>query len=151
MNETSNIEINEDTEFGGFWIRVGAYFIDLVVLIIPVLLISFLFRAVTPATDELELAIVDMMDSFLSIIVWWVYFAVMNSSEWQATLGKRAVGLKVVDENGHRISFGRATGRYFAEIISGIILLIGYMMVGWTKRKQGLHDMIASTYVVKSK
>lgn len=151
MNETTNIEINEDTEFGGFWIRVGAYFIDLVVLIIPVLLISFLFRAVTPAADELELAIVDMIDSFLSIIVWWVYFAVMNSSEWQATLGKRAVGLKVVDENGNRISFGRATGRYFAEIISGLILLIGYMMVGWTKRKQGLHDMIASTYVVKSK
>lgn len=151
MNETVSNEINEDTEFGGFWIRVGAYFIDLVVLIIPVLLISFLFRAVTPASDELELAIVDVMDSFLSIIVWWIYFAVMNSSEWQATVGKRVVGLKVVDENGNRISFGRATGRYFAEILSGLILLIGYMMVGWTKRKQGLHDMIASTYVVKAK
>lgn len=151
MNEIVNNEINEGTEFGGFWIRVGAYFIDMVVLLIPVLLISFLFRAASPANDQLEEAIVDLIDSFLSIIVWWIYFAVMNSSEWQATVGKRVVGLKVVDENGNRISFGRATGRYFAEMLSGLILMIGYMMVGWTKRKQGLHDMIASTYVVKVK
>lgn len=151
MNEIVSNEINEDTEFGGFWIRVGAYFIDVVVLIIPLLLISFLFRAASPANDQLEMAIVDLIDSFLSLIVWWIYFAVMHSSEWQATVGKRVVGLKVVDENGNRISFGRATGRYFAELLSGLILLIGYMMVGWTKRKQGLHDMIANTYVVKVK
>ena len=131
-------------------VRVGAYFIDVVVLIIPLLLISFLFRSVTPAADEMEQAIVEIMDSILSLVVWWVYFAVLHSSKWQASIGKKAVGLKVVDENGNRISFGRATGRYFAEFLSALILGIGYMMVGWTKKKQGLHDMIAGTFVIKA-
>ncbi|MBP7827827.1 MAG: RDD family protein [Verrucomicrobia bacterium] len=150
MNHQPTNEMNEATQFGGFWIRVGAYFIDVVVLIIPLLLISFLFRSVTPAADEMEQAIVEIMDSILSLVVWWVYFAVLHSSKWQASIGKKAVGLKVVDENGNRISFGRATGRYFAEFLSALILGIGYMMVGWTKKKQGLHDMIAGTFVIKA-
>lgn len=150
MNQQPTNEINGATQFGGFWIRVGAYFIDLVVLIIPVLLVSFLFRSVTPAADEMEQAIVELMDSILSLIIWWVYFAVLHSSQWQASVGKKVVGLKVVDEKGNRISFGRATGRYFAEFLSALILCIGYMMVGWTKKKQGLHDMIAGTYVIRS-
>jgi uncharacterized RDD family membrane protein YckC len=142
--------ISDQQLFGGFWIRVGAYFVDVVVLLIPMLLISFLFRAVTPASDELEQAIVQFMDFLLSLIVWWIYFAVLHSSTWQASVGKKLVGLKAVDKNMHRISFGRATGRYFAEIISALILCIGYMMVGWTKKKQGLHDMTAGTYVIKA-
>ena len=150
MNQQPTNEINGSTQFGGFWIRVGAYFIDLVVLIIPILLISFLFRAALPAADEMEQVIVEVMDSILSLVVWWIYFAVLHSSKWQATVGKKAVGLKVVDENGNRISFGRATGRYFAKFISAFILAIGYMMVGWSKKKQGLHDMIAGTYVIKA-
>ena len=150
MNHQPINEMNGATTFGGFWIRVGAYFIDLVVLIIPVLLISFLFLSVTPAADEMEVAIVEIMDYILSSIVWWIYFAVLHSSKWQASIGKKAVGLKVVDENGNRISFGRATGRYFALFLSSLILGIGYMMVGWTKKKQGLHDMIAGTLVIKA-
>jgi len=149
LNQQSINEIKGTTQFGGFWIRVGAYFIDLVVLIIPVLLISFLFRAVTPAENEVEQVIVEFMDSILSLIVWWIYFAVLHSSKWQASVGKKAVGLKVVDENGNRISFGRATGRYFGEFLSALLLGIGYMMVGWSKKKQGLHDKIAGTYVIK--
>ena len=150
MNQQPTGESNEATRFGGFWIRVGAYFIDSVVLTIPVLLISFLFRSVNPAADETEQAIVEFVDFIQSQIVWWIYFAVLHSSKWQASVGKKAVGLKVVDENGNRISFGRATGRYFAEFLSALILCIGYMMVGWTKKKQGLHDMIAGTYVIRS-
>ena len=79
-----------------------------------------------------------------------LYFVLMESSAKQATLGKMALGLVVVDVDGNRISFLRALGRYFAKILSGIILLIGYIMVGFTERKQGLHDMIASTLVVKA-
>jgi uncharacterized RDD family membrane protein YckC len=151
MNQQPTNEINGSTQFGGFWIRVGASFIDLAVLIIPVLLISFLFRTVTTAADEMAQLIVVLMDSILKTIVWWTYSAALHSSEWQATVGKKAVGLKVVDEDGNRISFGRATGRYFAETLSVLIFAIGYMMVGWTKKKQGLHDMIARTYVIKVK
>jgi uncharacterized RDD family membrane protein YckC len=80
-----------------------------------------------------------------------LYFAIMESSSIQATVGKLAVGVVVTDLNGERISFLRATGRYFAKILSAMILMIGYIMVGFTERKQGLHDMIASTLVYKSR
>jgi hypothetical protein len=72
----------------------------------------------------------------------------MESSDWQATLGKRAMGIKVVDEYGNRIGFGRATGRYYSKIVSTIIFSVGYMMAGWTERKQGLHDKMAGAFVV---
>jgi uncharacterized RDD family membrane protein YckC len=81
-------------------------------------------------------------------IVGWVYFAGFESSHMQATPGKAALGLKVTDLNGNQIGFGTATGRYFGRILSGI-LYIGYIMVAFTERKQGLHDMLAGTLVVK--
>lgn len=150
MTQQPNTEINEATRFGGFWIRVGAYFIDFVVMLIPNMLLSFLIRSMNPADNEIEQAVIEAMSFILSQIVWWVYYAVLHSSKWQASVGKMAVGLKVVDEKGNRISFGRATGRYFALYLSTLILGIGCMMVGWTKKKQGLHDIIAGTYVIKS-
>ena len=84
-----------------------------------------------------------------SVVGQWLYFSLMESSRLQATVGKLAVGIVVTDENGMRIGFGRATGRYFAKFISAIILGIGYLMAGWTQRKQALHDMIAGTLVVR--
>jgi uncharacterized RDD family membrane protein YckC len=86
----------------------------------------------------------------LFFCAFWIYEAAMESSSRQATLGKMALGLKVADEQGRRISFARATGRYFAKIISGMILLIGYIMAGFTARKQALHDMIAGTLVTRT-
>lgn len=73
----------------------------------------------------------------------------MESSAKQATLGKMALGIVVTDLEGARIGFGRATGRYFAKILSGLILGIGFLMAAFTERKQGLHDIIAGTLVVK--
>ena len=72
----------------------------------------------------------------------------MESSSKQATLGKLALGIVVTDLNGNRISFGRATGRYFGKIVSGMIFAIGYIMAGITERKQALHDIMASCLVV---
>lgn len=86
----------------------------------------------------------------LFFCAFWIYEAVMESSSKQATLGKMALGLKVTDEQGRRISFVRATGRYFSKIISGMILCIGYIMAGFTARKQALHDMIAGTLVTRT-
>lgn len=77
-----------------------------------------------------------------------VYYAWMHSSSRQATLGKMAVGIKVTDEDGQRISFARGIGRYFATFVSSIILCIGYVMAAFTDRKRALHDMLASTLVV---
>jgi uncharacterized RDD family membrane protein YckC len=79
----------------------------------------------------------------------WIYEAWMTSSDRQATVGKMAVGLKVTDLNGQRISFARATGRHFAKILSAMVLFIGYIMAAFTERKQGLHDILAGTLVVK--
>jgi uncharacterized RDD family membrane protein YckC len=81
----------------------------------------------------------------------WLYFALMESSAKGATLGKRALGIKVTDMSGNRISFGRATGRYFGKIVSGVILYIGFLMAGFTQQKQALHDIMASCLVVNSR
>ena len=73
----------------------------------------------------------------------------MESSSWQATLGKKVLGLVVVDENGQRISLAKGIGRYFGKILSALIVLIGFIMVAFTEKKQGLHDMLAGTLVLK--
>jgi uncharacterized RDD family membrane protein YckC len=79
----------------------------------------------------------------------WLYFSLLESSGWQATLGKKALGLEVTDLAGRRISFGRATGRFFAKYISAIILMIGFLMAGFTEKKQALHDILAGTLVIR--
>jgi uncharacterized RDD family membrane protein YckC len=83
-----------------------------------------------------------------SWLVGWLYYSLMHSSSWQATLGKRALGIKLTSLSGERIGFGRATGRFFATFLSAIILGIGYLMAAFTARRQALHDMIAGTLVV---
>jgi len=85
----------------------------------------------------------------LGTLIQWLWFTIAESSKWQATIGKKLVGLKVTDENGKRISFGKANGRYWSKIISTLILFIGFFMIAFTKKKQGLHDKIAGTLVVR--
>lgn len=85
----------------------------------------------------------------LSIVAGWLYFALMESSKFQGTVGKLALGIIVTDVDGNKISFARATGRYFSKILSGFILMIGYIMAGFTEKKQALHDIIAGTLVWK--
>ena len=79
----------------------------------------------------------------------WLYFALMESSSKQATLGKMMIGVIVTDTDGNRISFGRASGRFFGKIVSWITLLIGYRMAAFTKRKQALHDIMAGCLVIR--
>jgi uncharacterized RDD family membrane protein YckC len=140
------ISKNSGNQYAGFWIRFAAYAIDSVILLFPTLLVSFLYRATIPA-DNLFAGLVD---SLMTLGIWWVYVAVLHSSVWQATLGKKLLGMKVVDYAGNRISFGRATGRYFAGFLSAILLCIGYIMVAFTKKKQALHDKMAATLVVRT-
>jgi hypothetical protein len=82
-----------EPQYVGFWIRVGAYFIDTAVMIIPVCLASFLYRASTPASNEIEQSAVNFADSCIILIMWWSYYAVLESSAWQGTIGKRLLGL----------------------------------------------------------
>ena len=85
----------------------------------------------------------------LSFLVPLLYFALMESSSMQATLGKKLVGIKVTDARGDRISFWRAVGRYLGKIVSTMTLMIGFLMAAFTKKRQALHDMIASTLVLR--
>jgi uncharacterized RDD family membrane protein YckC len=78
-----------------------------------------------------------------------LYYSIMESSKLQASVGKLAMGIKVVDLSGNRISFGTAFIRAIGKVLSGMIMYIGYLMAAFTEKKQGLHDMIASTLVVK--
>ena len=86
----------------------------------------------------------------LFLLIDWIYEATLESSSKQATVGKMVLGLKVTDEHGNRISFARASARFFSKILSRMTLFIGYIMAGFTARKQALHDIIAGTLVVRS-
>lgn len=79
----------------------------------------------------------------------WLYFTLLESSASQATLGKAVIGIRVTDMQGRRISLLKANARYWAKILSAITLGFGYLMAGFTKRKQALHDMVAGTLVVR--
>jgi uncharacterized RDD family membrane protein YckC len=148
--------------YGGFWIRFLAYFIDRLVVgaILSPLWIFFSLKMLAqlhqlnrfpPNGPEDLLPIFHYLGIIvpLAFLVQWLYEALLTSSTWQATVGKRVLNLKVTDEKGSRISFERATGRFFAKIISGLIMYIGFIMIAFTPRKQGLHDMIAGTLVMK--
>jgi uncharacterized RDD family membrane protein YckC len=145
--------------YGGFWRRFVALIIDSLILYIVTAPLSLLFnvpmwalmRGDQPTTADLAALMGSMMGlAALSSLIHWLYFALMESSPKQATLGKMALNLRVTDQQGRRISFGRATGRFFAKIISGLTFLIGYLMAAFTERKRALHDMIAGTLVVKT-
>ena len=135
-----------DVRYGGFWIRVVAYIIDAILL-------SFVSGVIGFATGmnmfDTDYAHYNPTGNLVSVVIGWLYFAAMESSERGATVGKMAVGLRVVTEQGQRLTFLNATGRYFAKFVSAIILGIGFLMVAWTDRKRGLHDMIAGTLVIK--
>lgn len=127
--------------YAGFWIRVGAYLIDAVILWVANFIIG-LIGIGSIAFDEYNYAF-----NIISLTMGVLYFGFMESSERQGTLGKMAVGIKVGDEQGNRITFANALGRYFAKFISAILLGIGFLMVAWDERKQGIHDKLADTYV----
>ena len=132
--------------YTGFWKRVAAFIIDVCILIIGSLAIGFVvFSLVMKIDDPARL---EFMTDPLGLIIGWLYFAVMESSTSQGTVGKMALGIKVTDTEGNKISFLRATGRHFGKIISSIILGIGYIMIAFTQKKQGLHDMLAECLVV---
>ncbi len=144
--------------YAGIWLRALAYLFD-----------SFLLGGVLGAivfwpilqSNHVGPSVRDLLEFYnsgsrqatsfglLLDLASWLYFAAFESSRWQATPGKKLLGLAVTDMAGNRISFARASGRYFAKIVSFLTLLMGFVMIGFTQKKQGLHDMIAGCLVVK--
>ena len=144
--------------YGGFWIRLLAHLIDHVILgvvaapLFFILVFPAMLRVINEAERNQEPSpelIVAIMSSVFIYVVLAFVGQWLTSSSWQGTLGKRVLRLKVTDEIGNRIGFGRATGRFFAKILSSMFFCIGFIMVGLTDRKRGLHDMLAGTLVMR--
>lgn len=163
------IDTEERLEYAGFWLRFVAYIIDYIILsivntivIIPVLgALGFGFFTATDGFQHGDLAdeeAIGMIVAFISamssialltFVIQVLYYAFMQASAKQATIGKIALGLKVTDMDGNRLDFGKSLVRELCKIISYSILLIGYIMAGFTDKKQALHDIIPGTLVVK--
>jgi uncharacterized RDD family membrane protein YckC len=127
------IAVLNAASYAGFWARFVAIIIDAVIIAVATGLVS---------ASTFGAGIV------LSFVGPWLYEAFMLSSEWQATVGKRAMSIVVTGVDGNRISFARATGRHFAKWISVCTLGVGFVMAAFTAKKQALHDMIAETLVI---
>jgi uncharacterized RDD family membrane protein YckC len=155
-------------QYAGFWLRVVAYLIDSVVMGVAFMALFIPFAIMTgltavlgnihPGEDPRDLGAVLGGTFFLGLfsvmslafLGGWLYHAKMESSSWQATLGKKALNLRVTDLYGARVTFARASGRHFAKLITGMIPLgVGFMLAGLTERRQAVHDMIASCLVLR--
>ena len=160
--------------YANFWARFAAVLLDVIILYIPTSIVSAIIfssfggyaaiaklTAIGSATNEAETAeamsqfVADIMPAYLislaiTVLAMWLYNALMESSSKQATLGKMALGMVVVNPKGKRLSFARATGRFFSKFLISSILTIGfgYILAAFTEKKQALHDMIAGTLVV---
>jgi uncharacterized RDD family membrane protein YckC len=142
--------------YAGFWRRFWAFIIDGFVIGIVMMpfglglwgTIAALGAARRDSAETLAgIIAASMMVWMLRVLASWLYGALFESSAWQATPGKKLFGLRVTDLEGRRISFLRATGRAFGKWLSGLILCIGFIMVAFTEKKQGLHDLLAGTVV----
>jgi len=144
---------------GGFWIRFVAYLLDAFIMSIAAVVIVAIFIVVILLSDK---SIDDSEDSLFTIgsvivmvlallVINWLYEALMTSSEHGATLGKQALGLRIVRVDGAQLSFGRATARHFLKVMITPLVpfAIGYLMAAFTARKRALHDVLADTLVIR--
>lgn len=133
--------------YAGFWRRFLAYILDGIILNIAGYVIGLIFLMAILSSDGNE-STFSGISALVGFVIGVLYFTLFESSPKQATPGKMAMGIKVTDENGNRISLGRAIGRWFAKIISILIIFIGFIMIAFNAKKKGLHDMLAGTLVV---
>lgn len=148
--------------YAGFWIRVVGYLIDIIILTVVSAILQFgiagsLFTLprIQPGTTP-DPAVLGAMAGvfglvFLLQIAVQACYEAFFVAHLGATPGKLAIGVKVVRPDGSRVALGRAFGRYFAKMLSGLILFIGYIMIGFDSQKRGLHDMICDTRVIKAR
>jgi uncharacterized RDD family membrane protein YckC len=143
-------------QYGGFWIRFVAAILDGIITGIAGLIVGAalgfacgMLMGATSTPAEIEF-VAGLIGNVVGIVIGWLYDACFTASTYQGTPGKIILGLRVTDVYGNRISFGRATGRHFAKILSGIVLLIGYIVAAFDERKRSWHDHLAGTLVIKN-
>jgi len=141
--------------YAGFWKRLVAYIIDSIILAVGggvaggvVGMLLGAGMGVAGARSEVIRLVCGVFGYLAGLVLNWLYFTLCESSSKQATIGKLALGIRVADLDGLPISFGRANGRYWGKLLSGMTLLVGYLMAGFTQKKQALHDMMAGCVVI---
>lgn len=135
-----------DVEYAGLGIRILAYLIDLVLLFYPLYLIELTILGDDHNTPEAR-----FQQIIIDLIVWTLYFGVLESSELQASIGKRLCSLRVIEDSGERLSFQKAVSRYLAKIISILPLGFGVWAIASDAKKQGWHDSLTGCFVIKNK
>lgn len=164
----------EEKRYAGFWLRFLASVLDGFILGIPLMILQSIINAVvyvprfTQYFNDFNVMMMDgyveedvllgfyqlqlemIIVSFLiNLVACVLYYAGLEGSKLQGTLGKKICGIKVVDSEGERISYFRAVGRFFGKYLSFITLMVGYIMAGVREDKRALHDLVAKTYVLK--
>jgi uncharacterized RDD family membrane protein YckC len=140
--------------YAGFWLRLGAYVLDYIILVVVSLLaiavaggVFFLFAGSLAAASQ-HIDTFTGLVQFAAYLLGLLYNVYFMSSPWQATPGKRLCGIYIIRANGSRITGWRALGRTFAYFLSALPLCVGYFMIGWTDQKKALHDIVCDTRVV---
>jgi uncharacterized RDD family membrane protein YckC len=133
-----------NTVYAGFWLRVCASIIDTLILWIP----CSLFR--WSLAGRFDTVVFEVLDFIQLAVIWGLYYGFLESSPKEGTLGKQFLKLRVTDMDGSRLSFGRALGRYLLGLLAALPVGVGLFMVGWTRKKQGLHDKMAKCIVTKT-
>lgn len=140
---------NLSSVYPGFWLRLGAYLIDSVLSSVVIFIAAFLWGFTMAASGVYDRDLIEGSGSIIGVLGVWLYYALFESSSKQATPGKLAFDFVVTDMNGERISFGKATARYFGMILSGLMLGFGFIMCAFTEKKQCLHDILAGCLMFK--
>ena len=135
IKKNSYKKLSKKQIYAGFWQRFLAGIIDSIILIVI----------------EVILILIPIIGWILSLFVTWLYFAIQHSSTKQATFGMRALDIKITNENHGKIGFWRATGNFYLTVISALVVFIGFLMIAFTSRKQGFHNLISRTLCIKIK
>jgi uncharacterized RDD family membrane protein YckC len=152
----TNTTAHLPAEYAGFWLRVWAGAIDVTLEALAALLLTLIVgytvkligsrSGLSPITGSYLTGI-----AFIAVLTIgaWLYCAFSESSKWRATIGKRIIGLEVVNASGGKLTFGQASVRHFMKFLSLFTVAVGFMMAGWTKRRQALHDIPADCVVIR--
>lgn len=150
------IDYSQEKEliYAGFWLRFVAFIIDAIILIIIMLIIVLIIGIIVGLIFialgiELSQSFLYSLGFLMFYIITWLYFTILESSSYQATIGKMVIGIIVTDINCKQISFGRANGRYWSKFLSAIVLYTGFIFAGFTSKKQALHDIMSECLVLK--
>ena len=140
----------EPVAYAGFWRRFWALLIDVIVTYFPIATVRVLLGL--PSSSSFDPTVpAAWWSAVFEMGIDWLYAAFLISSPWRATLGQAVMDLHVTDLDGDRISFGRASARYFAQILNLFTLGFGILMQVFTARRQALHDLVTGTVVVRSR